>query len=152
MRAVAFIKHLNGLLPPRDGELLEMVRTRGNARLKTIAAQLMAPTYISPTNDPHDAIILGRTAFIARLDLRSRIRDFTTGVNPFTTRVAVVRGNSPGGKSYTWEFLRHLAFASVGAQPFRHRLKGKGEDYTPSAAVRGRVPAPGSGHVHAADS
>lgn len=130
-RAVAFITYMNGQMPPRDAELLEMIRTRGNAQIQTVAARLMTPTYFSPTNDPHDAILLGQTAFIARPDLRSRLRAFTTGVNPTTTRMLVVRGSSPGGKSYTWEFLRHLAFASVGAQPFRHRLKGKGEKYTP---------------------
>lgn len=130
-RAATLIRHFNGQLPPRDAELLEMVRTRGNARLRAVTAQLMAPTYYSPTGDAHDAIILGRTAFIARPDLRSRIRDFTTGVNNFTTRMLVVRGNTPGGKSYTWEYLKHLAFATVGALPIRHRLKGKGEAYTP---------------------
>lgn len=130
-RAIVFITHMNNQLPPRDGELLETVMTRGNARLRAIAAKLMTPTYFSPTNDPHDAIILGRTAFIARPDLRWRLREFTTGVSQWTTRMLVVRGSSPGGKSYTWEFLRHLAFATVGAQPVRHRLKGKGEQYTP---------------------
>jgi hypothetical protein len=130
-RAVGFIKYMNSQLPPRDAELLEMVRTRANAALQTVAARLLTPAYFSPTNDPHDAIVLGQRAFIARPDLRSRLRAFTTGVNQATTRMLVVRGSSPSGKSYTWEFLRHLAFASVGAQPFRHRLKGKGEQYTP---------------------
>ena len=130
-RAVAFIMHMNGQMPPRDAELLEMIRTRGNAPMQTVAAKLTTPAYFSPTNDPHDAIILGQVAFIARPDLRSKLRAFTTGVNQSTTRMLVVRGGVPGGKWFTWEFLRHLAFASVGAQPFRHRLKGKGEQYTP---------------------
>lgn len=130
-RAAMLIRHLNGTLPPRDAELLEIVRRRGNARLQTIVVQLMAPTYYSPTGDPHDAIVLGQTAFIARPDLRAQIRKFTTGVNNFTTRMLIVSGSTPGGKSYTWEYLRHLAFATVGAQPFRHRLKGKGKAYVP---------------------
>ncbi len=129
-RALAFIHYMNGLLPPRDGELLELVRTRGNVRLRSVAAKLLTPSYFSPTADPHDAIVLGKTAFIARNDLRTKLREFTSP-NPATTRVLVVRGDVPGGKSYTWEFLRHLAFASVGAQPFRHRLKNLGEKYTP---------------------
>jgi hypothetical protein len=130
-RAKRLIVELTRPLPPRDGELLEMVRTRGNARLQAVVGQLMAPTYYSPTGDAHDAIVLGRTAFIARPDLRTRIREFTTGVNNFTARMLVVRGSTPGGKSYTWEYLRHLALATVGAQPFYLRLKGKGEAYTP---------------------
>ncbi|MBV5275725.1 MAG: hypothetical protein JZU52_19505 [Lamprocystis purpurea] len=130
-RAATLIRYLNGQLPPRDAELLEMVRTRGNARLQAVAARLMAPTYYSPTGDAHDATVLGRTAFIARPDLRARIHEFTTGANNYTTRMLVVRGGTPGGKSYTWEYLKHLAFATVGAQPFRHRLKGKGEAYLP---------------------
>ncbi|UHD16359.1 hypothetical protein [Thiocapsa bogorovii] len=130
-RVATLIRYLNGQLPPRDTELLEMVRERGNAHLKTVAAQLMAPTYYSPTGDAHDAIVLGRAAFIARRILRDRIREFTTDVSPFSTRMLVVRGGTPGGKSYTWEYLRHLAHVTVGVQPIRLRLKDKGEAYTP---------------------
>lgn len=130
-RAATLIEYLNAQIPTRAAEFLEMLRMRGNARLQAVAKELMVPTYFSPTGDPHDAIMLGRTAFIARPDLRLRIRDFTTGIGIFTARMLVVRGGTPGGKSYTWEYLKHLAFSTAGAQPLRHRLKGKGEAYTP---------------------
>ena len=129
--AEVFIRYLIEQNPPRDGELLEVLRTGKNAELQAVADRLIKPTYYSPTGDAHDAIILGQMAFIARPDLRSRIRGFTSGVNMFTTRMLVVRGVTPGGKSYTWSYLRHLAFSTVGAYPFRLRLKGKGEAYTP---------------------
>lgn len=130
--AVRLIRHLNAKLPPRDAELLEMVRTgkHSNAALRAVASALMTPNYFSPNGDPHEAIVLGRTAFIARPGLRLSIRDFTT-VSAFTSRMMVVRGDAPGGKSYTWEYLRHLAFATTGAQPLRLRLKGKGEKFEP---------------------
>lgn len=130
-RVATLIRHLNAQLPPRDAELLDMVRMHGNADLKAFVTRLMAPDYFSPTGDAHDAILLGRAAFLARRDLRERIRDFTTAVGYYSTRMLVVRGSTPGGKSYTWEYLKHLAFASVGAQPIRHRLRDEGETYTP---------------------
>lgn len=129
-RALKLVRHLKGAFPPRDGELLEMLRTRGNSQLKALAARLMAPNYFPPNGDPHNAILLGRTAFIARQKLRTAMRDFTTGANHLSTRVLVVRGNVPCGKTYTWEYLRHLALG-VGAQPLRLRLQGRGESYSP---------------------
>jgi hypothetical protein len=47
--------------------------------------------------------------------------------------VLVVRGEEPCGKSYTWEFLRHLAGATVGAEAQRLRLGRTG--YTPREVV-----------------
>lgn len=118
-RAYTLISHLNGLTPPRDRQLLEMLAARGNARLKQVAGDLLKPTFV-PTGDPHDAVLLGKVAFIARDGLRKVLRDFT---NPsqLTTRVLIVRGDDPGGKSYSWEFLRHLAFQAVNAQAVRLR-------------------------------
>ena len=121
-QAFRFIHEMNSRVPPRDGELLEELRLRGNARLKAVAAELLRPTFYSSTGDAHDAIVLGKTAFVNRANLRQEVRDFT---NPsqFTTRVLIVRGDQPCGKSYTWEFLRHLAVSTVGAVPQRLRLK-----------------------------
>ncbi len=109
-RAIKFIIYLRDFLPPRDNELLEKLRVDGNARLKAIANAMLTPWYF-PTGDPHDAIVLGRIAFVNRTDLRQVLRDFT---NPshHTTHVLIVRGDQPGGKSYSWEFIRHLAASS----------------------------------------
>lgn len=89
---------------------------------------MLTPGFFAPNKDAHDAILLGRTAFVARASLRQQLREFT---NPsaYTTRVLVVRGSEPGGKSYSWEFLRHLAKVTVGATPQRLRLRGT--QYTP---------------------
>ena len=130
--ALALVTHLNASMPPRDAELLEKLRVTGNAPLKAVAAELLAPGFFSPTDDPHDAILLGRTAFVDRGNLRDELREFTNP-SPYTTRVLLVRGNEPCGKSYTWEFLRHLALATVGAKAQRLRLRGAG--YTPRQVV-----------------
>jgi len=125
--AIKLITELHNRTPPIIDQLLDVLRVKGNAALKATANELLKPNYYSPTGDAHDAIILGKTAFVARDDLRTGIREFT---NPsqFSTRVLIVRGAEPGGKSYSWEFLRHLAFG-VGAVPLKLRLKGT--SYTP---------------------
>ena len=125
--AFALIEELHKPIPPRIDELLELLRAQGNAALKAFASQLLTPGYYSPTGDPHDAIVLGRAAFVARDELRRSLRDFTSP-SPFTTRVLIVRGNEPGGKSYSYEFLRHLAFIA-GARPMPLHLKRT--SYTP---------------------
>ena len=111
-RARIFINHMNSRVPPRDGELLQDLSLKGNAKLRAVSAELLKPTYYSPTPDAHDAILLGRTAFVDRDNLRRVVREFT---NPsqYSTHVLVVRGDQPCGKSYTWEFLRHLAVSVV---------------------------------------
>lgn len=126
--AVKLIETLNGRLPPEDGALLERLSRHQNLGIRTVALSLARPTFLSLTGDPHDAIVLGRTAFVARDNLRRRLREFT---NPssYTTRVLIVRGDDPGGKSYSWEYLHHLAFASVGASARRLRLKAT--NYSP---------------------
>jgi hypothetical protein len=123
---------LNAATPPRDAELLEAVHARGNAALKAVVAELLRPAFFSPSGDPHDAILLGRRAFVDRDDLRATLKEFTNP-SPYSTRVLIVSGNEPCGKSYTWEFLRHLAWASVGAKAQRLRLKATG--YTPRQLV-----------------
>ena len=123
MQALELISHLNGSMPPRDRELLEKLRNHPNAEMKRVAADLLAPTFLSPTGDPHDAVLLGKLAFVARPELRRVIREFTSPT-PNSTRVLVVRGEHPGGKSYSFEFLRHLAFSAVGAQAIRVRALG----------------------------
>jgi hypothetical protein len=130
--ALAFVTHLNTHMPPRDGELLERLRVEGNARLRAVVAELLRPGFFSPTGDAHDAILLGKRAFVDREELRTSLREFTNP-DPYTTRVLVVRGAEPCGKSYTWEFLRHLAWASVGARVQRLRLQRTG--YTPRQLV-----------------
>jgi hypothetical protein len=127
-RALQFIAEMNKGIPPRDRELLEALRDRGNAVLRAAANELLKPSYFSPTGDPHDAILLGKRAFVDRADLRQVLRDFTNP-NPLTTRVLIVRGEEPGGKSYSFFFLQHLASSSVGARVMRLRVAGK--NYTP---------------------
>lgn len=125
--AIKLLDHLNSQVPPRTDEFLQLLANGPNARLKTAAIELLTPNFYSPTGDPHGAILLGRTAFVARDDLRSRLYEFTK-YSPSTTRVLVIRGDKPGGKSYSWQFLRHLASVS-GAYAVTLRLKGT--SYTP---------------------
>lgn len=127
-QALVFINHMNGCVPPRDRMLLEALSLKGNVQLKTAAAELMKPAFFSPTGDAHDAILLGRKAFVDRADLRHVVREFTNP-SPYSTHMLVVRGDQPCGKSYTWEFLRHLAVSTVGAVP--QHLQLKNTLYTP---------------------
>lgn len=131
-RAAKLINALNASIPPRDTEFLEGLRRAGNATLRTLAGELLVPAFLSPTNDPHDAIVLGRQVFVNREKLRKKLRDFTSP-NPYTTRVLVIRGEGPCGKSYSWPFLRHLARVTTGAQAQQLRLAPGG--YTPRGFV-----------------
>ena len=126
--AVTLLTQLSTGLPPRDRDLLEQLRLRGNAVVKAAVTSLLNPEYFSPTDDAHDAIVLGRMAFVDRTDLRRTLREFTEPSH-HTTRMLVVRGDEPGGKSYTWGLLQHLAFTCVGAQPLLLELRDAG--YTP---------------------
>ncbi|MFN2141835.1 MAG: hypothetical protein ACK2U5_15210 [Candidatus Promineifilaceae bacterium] len=113
--ARAFISAMNAARPPRDREMLELLQTEGNAALRNLATLLLEPDYV-PTveNDFYSAISLGETAFIGRDGLRREIRNFTNeGV--YSTRVLVVSGSDPCGKSYTYCYLKHLA-DKVGAE------------------------------------
>jgi hypothetical protein len=127
-RAFKFISRLNSEIPPRDRVFLEWLRGRGNAIVRDMVDRLLTPTYLEPEDGERNAIVLGRAPFIGRPDLRAAIEPFT---NPsrLTTRVLVVRGEKPGGKSYSWGYLQHLAFSTVGATPFRMSLKNT--NYTP---------------------
>lgn len=131
-RAFKLITMLNSQLPPRDGEMLEKLRVCHNARLRNVAIELLTPLFFSPTEDPHDAIVLGKTVFVDRAELRQKLREFTSP-SPYTTRVLIIRGDEPCGKSYSWSFLRHLAATSVGAIPQRLRLKDT--SYTPKELI-----------------
>ena len=133
-RAVKLIAHLNSASPrPRDREFLEQLRLVPNGRLRKAAEDLLIPSYLSLTGEPEDAILLGRTAFVDREPLRTKVREFTNP-NPNTTRLLVVRGDGNSfGRSYTWFFLRHLATVTVGATPLRLRLEGT--NYTPRQLV-----------------
>lgn len=127
--AMTVINLLNNAQPPRNSTfLLEQLRTNApNLALRTLATRLLTPTYFSPTNNVVDAILLGQVPFVDRKPTRELLREF---VHPshVTPRVLVVRGDRPSGKSYTWEFLRHLAY-ETGATPQRLRLADTG--YTP---------------------
>lgn len=122
-RAEILLKHLNAARPPRDRELLEAIAAKGlgqiAAALKHHADQLLAPTFYPPI--ARDAVLLGRIGFFGRHDLRKRVTDF---INPsdFTAHVLIVQGNDPGGKTYSWEYLRHLS-VNAGAVPLLLRLK-----------------------------
>src|SRR5688572_14707625 len=127
-RALALITHMSTQLPPRDNELLEKLRVHPNPALRNLAIRLLTPTFFSPTGDPHDAILLGRTAFVGREELRAALKKEFTAPSPYSTRVLVVRGDEPGGKSYSWRFLQHLA-PVPGAKAVRLRLERT--NYTP---------------------
>lgn len=114
-QARKFVEHMNNWRPPRDRELLQMLAQHPSAALQGLANRLLTPTFFSPTGLARDAILLGKQAFVDRGDLRTVLKDF---IHPslYTTHVLVVRGEQPGGKSYSWCFLRHLARES-GATP-----------------------------------
>jgi hypothetical protein len=121
-RAFKLINELNSVyFPPRDDELLERLQTCQNARLRQVASELLQPSFYSPTRDPHDAIVLGKWAFVDRAELRHKLREFTQPTHN-TTRVLIIRGDKPCGKSYSWWFLRHLAKSSVGVTPLHLEL------------------------------
>jgi hypothetical protein len=96
--------------------------------IKNAANRLLTPTYYIPTDDPHDAIVLGRFPFIGRPILRQVIREFTHP-SAYSARVLVIRGDAPGGKSYSWWYLHHLAVSMVNATALVLHLKDTG--YTP---------------------
>lgn len=119
-RALVVIEELGKTIPARHDELLVALGKHPNPILKRVAEKLLRPDFYPP-GDPHDAIVLGRTAFVARDELRRYLRQFTNP-SPYTNRVLIVRGSEPGGKSYSWEFLRHLA-TTIGARAQRLRLR-----------------------------
>lgn len=127
-RAHKLLCDLSAQSPPRDRDLLQALQSSNNKALRDAATELLTPPYFAPNNDPHNAILLGRIAFVDRLNLRSELRQFTN-YSATSTRVLVVRGDDPSGKSYSWEFLRHLALNVAGAVPRPLRLKNSG--YTP---------------------
>jgi hypothetical protein len=126
-RALWFVGQLNTGVPPRDREMLQAFELEAIGDLKRLAGEMLTPGFFPPGN-PHDAMILGRAAFLARQPLRQALQDFTHP-SPYTSHVLIVRGGDPCGKSYTWEFLRHLALAAVGVTPMRLKLSGR--NYTP---------------------
>jgi hypothetical protein len=128
-RAYALINRLNSeVFPPRDEELLHALTGVPNARLRTLAAELLRPDYVSLNGTALGAIMVGRAAFVDRADLRQALHEFVHPAHN-TTHVLIIRGAEPGGKSYTYTFLRHLAVSTVGAHPRRLRLSGTA--YTP---------------------
>jgi hypothetical protein len=135
-RAEAFLKAINSDRPrPRDRELLDLIVRKGDNEIspviKNSVLELLKPSYFPP-DDPHKAFLLGRTGFFGRDPLRQSVRDFTNPDN-FTTRILIVRGSTPGGKTYSWEYLRHLAIVA-GAEPMRLCLKKSGA-HTPRELV-----------------
>ncbi len=114
IQAREFITRLNSCPPAEHDLLLRLRALPGVPRLPGIADELLAPPYVSPTQDPHDAILLGQEAFVDRAVLRDHLRDFTNP-SPNTTRVLIIRGKEPCGKSYSYSFLRHLAQVRLGA-------------------------------------
>jgi hypothetical protein len=120
-RALKFISDMNSRQPPHDHQMLGKLANLTdpllqNEELQTLAKNLLEPPFISTNgNDPYYAIVLGKPAFLDRKYLRDEIPEFT---NPGkdTTRVLIVRGEKPGGKSHTYFFLQHLAFNVAGAR------------------------------------
>lgn len=127
VRVTQVFEKLRRAMPPRDGDLLAFLYQRGNNALRATIDQVRTPSYY-PAPDPHRAILLGRLVFVDRDGLRVRTRAFTQA-NAHSTHVLVVRGEEPGGKSYSWEYLRHLACCAAGAQALRLRLRRTA--YTP---------------------
>lgn len=122
-RAEVLLKYLNTARPPRDRELLEAILEHfgsSRAALRCTVDQLMAPTFYP--SDAHNALLLGRMGFFGRTGLRMGLRAFTQH-SSFSSRVLIVEGSVPGGKSYTWKFLSHLA-KQAGATPLLLSLKG----------------------------
>ena len=130
--AYSFVMEMNRGVPPRDRELLLALSRENNERLADVAREMLRPGFFPP-GDAHEALLLGRTAFVARKELREKISEFTNP-GPNDTHVLIVRGSEPGGKSYSWEFLRHLAISVAGVQPVRLNLKGT--NYTPRQFVQ----------------
>ncbi|WP_433795956.1 hypothetical protein [Actinoplanes sp. CA-252034] len=122
-RAYTLINELNSkVFPPRDHDLLTALSTAGpNPAIREAATELLRPDFVSLNGTPLGAIMVGRAAFVNRGDLRRALSEF---VDPShnTTHVLIVRGVEPGGKSYTYTFLRHLAASTVGAVSTRLRL------------------------------
>jgi hypothetical protein len=128
-RAFSLINHLNSVeFPPRDEELLRHLSTVPNKRLRDLAGELLKPDFVSLDGSPLGAIVLGPASFIDRMDLREAVGEFLRPTHN-STRVLIIRGADPGGKSYSFTFLRHLAASIVGAHAKRMRLSGTG--YTP---------------------
>jgi hypothetical protein len=133
-RAETLLKVLNSERPPRDRQLLQVITNMGptqiNQAIQDLAAEYLHPTY-APSGDPHDALLLGRSGFFGRADLRQNIREFTSPNNN-SSRVLIVRGAEPGGKTHSWGFLLHLGMG-IGVKPVRLQLnKGK---YSPRQVV-----------------
>jgi len=114
IQARELITKLNSRPPADHDLLLRLSALPGVPRLPGIADELLTPAYVSPTQDPHDAILLGEEAFVDRAVLREHLRAFTNP-SPNTPRVLIIRGKEPCGKSYSYSFLRHLAQVRLGA-------------------------------------
>lgn len=123
-RALGLISFLNGNIPPRDRELLEKLRNHPNAAVKTVANDILQPPFVSKTGTARDAVMLGRSAFIARSVLRDKLDPEFTVPQPNNTHVLIVKGKYPSGKSYSYGFLHHLAFQEVNAQATRLSAMG----------------------------
>lgn len=131
-RAYAMLVHVQQLRPPRTRELLRAMQTWGNAAIAAVATELLTPPYFSPTDDPIDATLIGRAAFVNRRDLREAARTFALHAAG-GSHVLVVRGTRPCGKSYTWQYLSHLAVSRAGARPQRVQLAKR--PFTPRSLV-----------------
>lgn len=109
-RVQAAVSQLNGQRPPRDTELLTALYRHGNRALQKLASDLLTPSFF-PADDPVQAVLLGDVPFVGRDPLRDLLRPLLHSAAA-APPVLLVRGEQPGGKSYTWEFLRHLAHES----------------------------------------
>lgn len=92
-----------------SGDLVEAVGAESlNASQRRTLQEILSQDFVAPTNDPHEAILLGRLSFMNRTRLRQHLKEFT---NPgaHSGRVIVVRGPSPSGKTHSWHLVRHLA-------------------------------------------
>jgi hypothetical protein len=114
--ATAFVSKVNEL--GRDHEFLLRLQGEGNANIQRIAIKLLTVPFISTQDEnAYFAISLESTPFIGRNELRRNIENFSNPqVRRKKSRVLIVSGSKPCGKSITKEYLRHLAEEVAGAQ------------------------------------
>ena len=72
-RVIKVVCNLSARQPSLRAPLLWLMREHGTADMVKVAAELLAPSYFSPSGLPIDAVTLGPRSFIDRADLRNRL-------------------------------------------------------------------------------
>lgn len=100
-------------------DLLEMLRASRFPAVREIATRMLADATVAATGaartppagggataDPYRSHLVGELLFIDRTPLRAHVKDLLSDT---PSRVLVVTGARPCGKSYTWHYVQHLA-------------------------------------------